>query len=249
MSAMLWLLSNLAAGVIPVPDPAIQEAFCFDGACMCSRCSFEPPVACEKLQPPSAAGASADAWNRYDVCAFYEPEHGIVRVSEERWAAAQEHERRNLERSFSSQEIASLLRTHIAFRSGYRSLHRRVYSGELRLGRILELGGGPYPQVRRLLQQFGAETAESLTIVDPLVSSYASLVESRYQGGKLEGFPSLPLHLFPMPAEAFNQSNRPFDTVIIVDVLRHAISAPRVLDVLLRHVVIGGGSESWLNSC
>ena len=206
----------------------------FAGACICTHCRQEPPVKCEELFP--AASSDPYRWSAYDYCAFYEPDFGIVRVSEERWAAGQAAARQSIGMPLTPREMEAKQRMHLAFLGGYDRVRGLMEKGSLKLGRVLELGAGPFPQTRNLLQFVGQRLAtakssvvESVTLVDPLVDTYREKKVSRYfdtyGDGKvsLHGFGRLPLRLLPLPAEAFNESATPFDCVVMVDVLSHAI--------------------------
>ena len=207
MLKLLILLRVAAAAASDNTSACPEDAFA--GACICTHCRTEPPIACEDLYP--AASSDPYRWAKYDYCAFYEPDFGIVRVSEERWAAGQAASRQAIGKQRTPREAEALQRMHMAFLGGYARVQALVERGSLKLGRVLEIGAGPFPQTRNLIQFLSTKLGDkavgvrSVTLVDPLLDHYREKKASRYDAGRLQGFTHLPLRMLSMPAEAFNE--------------------------------------------
>ena len=115
--------------------------------------------AAEAAQSTQAAGLSRA---RHEVCAFYEPAYGILRVDDQRWRAAQSHE-------------ATLWTEAPRGQTTDRNAHHAAHFGNYAalpesLGHVVELGCGPYTQLQTILRP--SSRVVSITLVDPLAVHY-----------------------------------------------------------------------------
>lgn len=181
-----------------------------------------------------------------DVCNFYTKDAGIVRISHERWRQAQQEESfvwdgkdwgndRNEE--------------HARWFDNYRAVNGSS------LGRILELGCGPFTQTKTILEkvmdrQKGQQTrVTSITLADPLMSFYHSRVPScSYRNGSLMGYPTQ----FIASGGEDLMLRGVYDTVVMINVLEHCRDALLVIENLHLAVRDRGGmlifSERWYDT-
>jgi len=104
------------------------------------------------------------------------------------------------------------------------------------LGRVVELGCGPWTQSYFLLEARPDITAESITLVDPGIEGYLRSGHATYANGTLRGIPAV---LLPIPAEQM-PTGRPFDTVVMINVVEHTFNAFATLHTAYRLLRPGG---------
>jgi SAM-dependent methyltransferase len=195
-------------------------------------------------QPPSCIGPDTKLFVSIDRHIVFGPEaeallhqhsdlkyltpDGVVEVDRERWEEAQSYERgtwmctggvharddRNLE--------------HCERFGGYDILKGR------RLPHVTELGCGPFTNARLILPEL-AHCAE-VTLLDPLIDSYLEHPNCTYVSGELCG---VPVTTVASSIETFKPPG-PYDLLILVNVLEHCFSAPRVFDVVTSALRPGG---------
>ena len=100
------------------------------------------------------------------------------------------------------------------------------------LGYVLELGAGPYTKIRLILEhEEAARTANSITLVDPLLHVYLSNpnITTSFTSDKLcvKG-QCISTKLHPVAAEAFVTKQR-YDTIILVNTLEHTENAVQIM--------------------
>ena len=188
-------------------------------------------------EPASFDGAS-------DFCRFYTGLGGVVRITRTRWQAAQSVESSVWHRYPGSEDRNA---QHSAWFGHYQAVDGRA------LGRILEIGSGPFTQTKTVLERVGGRggdpRVESITLADPLMLYYHARVPScSYKGGSLMGHPTQ----FIAAGGEDLYLRAEFDTVIMINVLEHCHDALRVLQNLHESVRPGGGllifSERWYDA-
>ena len=142
----------------------LGQCFCGDGsggeACERGGRSRTCHAAEQAAYGPLANGLTRHA--THDVCAFYEPVYGILRVDERRWRAAQQWE---------AVLWAAAPPSQTTDRNVHHSRHFSQYAAlPDALGDVVEFGCGPFTQTQSLLRP--TSTALSITLIDPLAHRY-----------------------------------------------------------------------------
>jgi SAM-dependent methyltransferase len=145
----------------------------------------------------------------------------ILLVDAPRWQAAQEFERRTW------MEVAPHAQSdrneeHALYFDSYKTLPHD-------LGRAVEIGCGPFTQIRTIIDH--GHTYTSVDLVDPLLSEYEKHPNCGYD--KLIG------ERYSIPAEKF-MPPAPYDTVVCINVLEHVYNAEMVLGRIASAVKPGG---------
>lgn len=153
-------------------------------------------------------------------------EFGILAVDDARWQAAQQYER------------DTWLVYNVNATSDRNEAHRDGFDGYAvlgeHLGHVIELGCGPFTNLRYILP---TRKALSITLLDPLAGDYqANHPHCTYRTGELCGYPA---YYVNFTIEAVN-TNRKFDTVVMVNVLSHCYDARKVLDKICTLLKPGG---------
>ena len=176
-----------------------------------------------------------------DFCRFYTGLGGIVSITHSRWRAAQSVES-SVWHEFQGNEDRN--EQHSSWFGHYQTVDGRG------LGRLLEIGSGPFTQTKTVLEKIssrgGDSRIESITLADPLMLYYHLHVPScSYKDGSLMGHPT---QFIAAGGEELYLRDV-FDTVIMINVLEHCHDALRVLQNLHESVRPGGGllifSERW----
>lgn len=125
--------------------------------------------------------------------------------------------------------------------------HWRYLEGR-NLGKVLELGCGPYTQTRNILEHVRVNMTE-VTLVDPLMEHYLQISRVTYRRpGSLSinetDYPAV-LHL--MTIERFHDEvllpqnlEGAFDTVILMNVIVYAQDAFKIMETMYRALKMGG---------
>lgn len=150
---------------------------------------------------------------------YWNPTYGIKNVDPGRWRDAQKQE---LEYWFMHSQSAP------EKYFDYKLITRSLPSN---LGKIIEIGCGPYPQVCHINKKM-----QNITLLDPLIENYAQLPLCPYTKGKLGDY--IP-DLLCDSAETLMLSEE-YDTVLCFACLEHVSNAELVLNNLLRIVKPGG---------
>lgn len=189
-----------SAAAAPCTSERCHGDTCLLGTCLCSdgrggewcERGSARTRACATYEE-AAYGITASGIARHalhDYCAFYEPAYGIVSVDERRWHASQQWEAALWAGSPAGQ-TTDRNEHHARLFGGYRALPDA-------LGRVVELGSGPYTQLQTILR--ADSSATSITLVDPLAEHYMTHTKGcTYKSGRLVGrerrprpHPSLP---------------------------------------------------------
>jgi SAM-dependent methyltransferase len=191
---------------------------------------------------------------------FFVPGMGVARVDEQRWQEAQHYERKTwMERGRANADDRNLI--HLERFAGYCSLRGQHFE------RAIELGCGPFTNMRIILQEV---TAEEVHLLDPLIMEYTNHPLCRYRHGKLggvgaiaslEGLTSMrsprgwlrevfnsvriggvrgrEVQLEPSAIEDFAATHK-FDLVVLINVLEHCQDAERVFAKIWDILTPGG---------
>ena len=208
-------------------------------------------VACIQSSPDSALCSELElqsSWNAslhasIDFCRYYTSEAGIVRIDLQRWKMAQSGEATVWD---GTDAVDDRNEQHAVWFDQFKAV-----KGIL-LGRILEIGAGPFTQTENMLKKIqrygGMHAVHSITLADPLLSFFRTHVpKCPYKDGTLFGFPT---HFISSVGEDL-QLSAEYDTVIMINVLEHCHDALRVLENLHAAVRPRGVlvlSERWYDT-
>lgn len=222
----------LAATHMPPPTEACKDGRLFLGSC---------------VPRPTPSAASCDTGTTWDAssdfCLFFTAHAGIVAITEGRWKQAQSVEASVWDGNSGGEDRNE---QHARWFDHYNALRPHAQ----RLGRVLEIGSGPFTQTKTVLGKLGIAGVQvsSITLADPLMIFYHKQVPScPYKDGSLLGFPT---QFLATGAEELLLSSM-YDTVIMMNVLEHCRDALSVLENL-HHAVKPGGvlvfSERWYDT-
>lgn len=158
----------------------------------------------------------------------YLTENGVVEVDRERWEEAQSYERGTWMSGDGLGACDDRNAEHCERFNGYEVLRDR------RLPHVIELGCGPFTNARLVLPVL-AHCAD-VTLLDPLLDSYLGHPYCTYASGELCGVPATTV---VSSIEAF-EPPQAYDLLILVNVLEHCFSVPRVFDVVTSALRPGG---------
>jgi SAM-dependent methyltransferase len=199
-------------------------------------------ASCVQTSPSSVVGcgppSSFDAAG--DYCRFYTADTGIVSITRERWAQAQSVEASVWDGNQGGDDRNE---QHAGWFDQYRSVNGSS------LGRVLEVGSGPFTQTKTILGKMARVNVESITLADPLMLFYHSHVPScPYKDGSLMGYPTQ--FISAGGEDLLLRSD--YDTVVMMNVLEHCRDGVRVLENLHTAVKAGTGclifSERWYDT-
>lgn len=156
---------------------------------------------------------------------FQNPDGSITHVDLNRWEQAQQYER-DTWMTHNPDATDDRNMTHSDAFDGYKSLPKD-------LGDVVELGCGPFTNMRFLLQK---HTAASVMLVDPLINVYKTHQNCTYKDGTLYGNEVVTVNA---PIEEF-ETGFQFDTVVMINVLHHCLDADAVL-AKIRSLLNPGG--------
>lgn len=186
--------------------------------------------------------------------AAVDPRAGIARVGEARWQEAQRYERRTwMEKA--RRQLSDRNEHHRERFAGYSHLRGRSF------GRAIELGCGPFTNMRLIAEQC---RVERIHLLDPLILDYLDHPACRYRGGRLGGLARVdprqaraaarhplqfarsllnayriggllgrPVAIEPATIEAFQTAHR-FDLVVMINVIEHCRDVYAIFDTILR---------------
>ena len=190
-----------------------------------------------------------ESWQRdrfggmaYDYCNFYTNATGVAKISNSRWATANAAEAAVWNGDTSGSDRSE---QHSEWFDQYNSL----IPFREQLGRILEVGAGPYTQSKTILEKLDVASVRvlSITLADPLMIFYHTHTPAcSYKDGSLLGFPTT--FIAAGAEDLFLRSE--YDTVIMINVLEHVRDALKVLQNLHNAVKPGGlliFSERWFD--
>lgn len=161
---------------------------------------------------------------------YWDEKFGIIKVDNERWEESQKFEIEGWSRHWSD-HVDDRSMEHDNIFDEYRCLDKN-------LGDVVELGCGPFTQIRHLINDRGFNI-NRLTLVDPLISSYAKLSNCSYKNGRLC---EINVELVNSKAEDFLTFTRleSYDTVVCINVLEHVQDVKKIFENINKILVPGG---------
>ena len=189
-----------------------------------------------------------------------DPRSGVARVNRARWEEAQRYERRSW-MEHGRRALSDRNEYHRERFAGYAPLRGR------RFGRGIELGSGPYTNLRLILEHC---RIDEIHVLDPLIGDYVGHPFCRYRNGRLGGIlrqspgrlPAYIRHPRELVRTSINDwrvggwlgrpvttvasmiedyaPSGPFDLVVMINVLEHCQDAERVLSKIDEILVPGG---------
>lgn len=171
-------------------------------------------------------GANADEAlaNKSDA-EFWDDETGITKVDHQRWKDAQK---------FESEGWLHHWRTASSDRN---DIHRDGFDGykdvPQDLGRVLEIGCGPFTQLQTIME---GRTITDVTLLDPLLEQYKQLPHCAYKENKFRDYKT---KLICSQAENLHGIEE-MDTAICINVLEHVQDVGLILSKLHRIIKPGG---------
>lgn len=149
----------------------------------------------------------------------------ILKVDSERWERAQEYERASwmdINRHYTSDRNEE----HAIAFDNYAVLTGHV-------GKILEIGCGPFTNTRLILNHV---TADAVYLLDPLINAYLEHPHCTYADKALKG---VPVELIDQPIETY-KTRRKFDMVVMINTLPHCYDAETVFEKVPKLIKKGG---------
>jgi SAM-dependent methyltransferase len=181
------------------------------------------------VQRGDAARVALEATND---AAHYTEGKGVLSVPLERWQKAQAYERETwLVHAVNSTDDRNL--EHADRFEGYKALPKK-------LGDVIELGCGPFTNLRLILPE---RTAEHITLLDPLADEYRvhhphCPYKERMLGESRVNVIALSIEEWDTLGKSFRDTR--YDTVIMINVLSHYQDAQKVSDWIDVHLKKGG---------
>lgn len=168
---------------------------------------------------------AAEALKNVNDSRYYDEVNGITQVDQERWQEAQQFEESGWIQCWSSM-TDDRAEEHATIFDNYKTLPHD-------LGRVLEIGCGPFTQVKRILH---GRTATSIMLTDPLINAYLDHMANCTYRQPLHGILTI---IQAAPAEALVDTDF-FDTIVCINVLEHVFDADAVLHNIRLALKVGG---------
>jgi SAM-dependent methyltransferase len=205
---------------------------CFVGKRFCAAGRSGPD--CATISPVGMCSMLSDA-------CFRHPTYGSPRVSKERWFRAQLSEKDYWADAARASDDNDNAGASYELFEGY----AKVPSA---LGNVLELGCGPFTQLKSLLGNAAIPwSVSSVTLADPILVSESKHPRSSFQSGSFEAHGKrYSTKLLQIGAEEVGQLyHDSFDTVIMQNVLEHVQDAFAVLESMYNATKVGGVVVFW----
>jgi SAM-dependent methyltransferase len=206
---------------------------CFLGKCFCAA-GHEGADCSTVSVAATSCSLSSDACYRH-------PTYGSAHVSLERWTRAQWAEALWWSEPVRAGDIDDNAGASYELFNGYRAVPPA-------LGHVLELGCGPFTQLKSLLGNSAVPwSVSSVTLADPILVSESRHGHSSFHTGTFEAHGKLyPTRLLQVGAEEVGQLYHDhFDTVIMQNVLEHVADAYAVLESMYNATKVGGIVVFW----
>ena len=205
---------------------------CFVGKCFCA--AGRSGLDCATISPVGTCSMSSDA-------CFRHPIYGSPRVSKERWFRAQLSEKDYWADASRAGDDNDNAGASFELFEGYAKVPPA-------LGNVLELGCGPFTQLKSLLGNSKIPwSISTVTLADPILVSESKHAKSSFQSGAFEAYGKrYPTKLLQIGAEDVGQLYHDyFDTVIMQNVLEHVQDAYAVLESMYNATKPGGVVVFW----
>ena len=206
----------------------------FFGLCMCQAGYTGKDCSRKLANPPGACTSESDA------CLVH-PHFGVAQVPLERWKHAQSYEKgywdvvipQKIEDGDHGNDMVEGFKR-------YNFLPRN-------LGRVAEMGAGPYTQLKFMLS--AAEPGnpfivDEVTLIDPLINYYLTNPDCPYKDNHLEGVAG-PVKYMEAGGEELTDTLEEFDTLIMLNTLEHCRDAYAVLRNVHAMLKTGGILIFW----
>jgi len=228
---LVWGACSYTTPELPCTGGCGTRGVCFFGRCRCAPGAMRAvgggcesggavPLVCKvfKTKYPVKGSRTYDA----DQCLVH-PEYGSAVIPSKRWLAAQAAEaelwRRGGDKG-SHAGVGDRAQSHVERFDRYRMLPRD-------LGKVAEVGAGPWTQTYFALRARPDVRLSSLTVIDPGIPGYLAAGKSTYQNGSMAtGAGHTPVHLLPVGAEQVPKNyHGSFDTVVMINCVEHTFNA------------------------
>jgi len=153
---------------------------------------------------------------------YYDEQYGVARINHELWQAAQEGEAAIWADSVAADDRSDEI---VEGFGGYSSVAANVP-----LGKVLEVGSGPYTQTKALIDTLRDKLnvdpgIESISLVDPGIDGYmAHTKHCSYRNRTLGGYPVTNLQSVGGEQMVFEKSES-MDSVVSINVMEHCENA------------------------
>lgn len=216
---------------------------CSNGDCLVDMCFCHKGfngTNCQHGAVPNCAAEKAQGIKAYLECTSYIPGFGTTRLAPEvakLWSDFQTWEAGVW---IADTGNSDRIQQHLGWYNNYAAVTDLLRKG-FRLGKVLEVGCGPYTQSLTLISKVGVETLDSLTLMDPLMDIYLQKVRNTaYRNSTAIG--GKPVVLVRAPAEegVHTLQAEYFDTVIMMNVIEHVTNSITIMNGLYRLLKPGG---------
>lgn len=183
----------------------VAPLHCVHGDILIHKCFCDPGYTGSDCSVPSPEPVTPCS-NRSDMC--FKSDTGVCKVSLERWKRAQEAEAALWAGKLSKGDRQG---DHLNGFARYQAVPDQ-------LGKVLEVGCGPWTQFAFLLDTRDSWTIDSITLWEPGAEAYISGVPTcAYRDGKLRG---RPVKVVALGAEHIDGIEA-YDTIMMINVLEH----------------------------
>ncbi len=156
-------------------------------------------------------------------------DNGIVEVSEDRWREAQRYEYGEwMVRGLQAQDDRNEL--HAENFNQYRDIKK----GNIKSA--IELGCGPFTNMRLIYSKLNLPVSTSITLLDPLADEYMNHPHCTYRDKWTMWNPPT---IINSSIERFDVKTQ-YDLVVMINVLEHCKSIPTILDKVVEMTAPGG---------
>ena len=156
----------------------------------------------------------------------YLTQEGILQVDSARWLEAQRYERKTWMTNLANADD-DRNHDHENNFGGYQAVAGRTFH------RVIELGCGPFTNLRLVLPHI---QAEHITLLDPLIKDYLNHPHCTYRNGNLLG---IPVETVASSIEEFKPAE-PYDLLVMANVLEHCYDVPAIFQRILQCLKPGG---------
>lgn len=162
-----------------------------------------------------------------DAC--YMSPDGIVEVSTKRWEEAQRYEHREwMINGLNAVDDRNSI--HADHFDSYKSITKRDFKN------IIELGCGPFTNMRLIYEKLRLSNLTDVTLLDPLADEYKKHPNCQYNGYWSRWNPPT---IVNSSIESFEVKEQ-YDMVVMINVLEHCMSIPAIFDQILAMTAPGG---------